>query len=347
MKYIAAFFITLLLLPALNGCNKQPNELHHTILAFGTLIEVTLYDVEQKVADQAFDELDNNFKMFHEMWSPWQPGSLMRINTLLPNGKAFSAGPSVIPLIQQSIKLAEATNHLYNPAIGHLINLWQFHKNKEPDIHPPAAEKIAALVAQNPRISDLHLEGVQLYSDNPAVQLNFGAFAKGYAIDLSIEYLKGLGIKNAIINTGGDLKAIGTHGRRPWRIAIRHPRQPSVLASIDTQGEESVFTSGDYERFYYYNNKRYHHILDPRTGYPATKSQSVTVIHTDSGLADAAATALFIAGPDEWYAIAQKLGLKLVMLVDKQGKIHVTPEMKKRLIFNAEIETTLIVSPAL
>ncbi|MDH5485075.1 MAG: FAD:protein FMN transferase [Gammaproteobacteria bacterium] len=347
MKSSIVFLIAIAFLPLLNGCSKQPMERHHTILAFGTLIEVTLYNVEQQIADQAFDELDNNFKMFHEMWSPWQAGSLMRINTLLPTGKRFSAGPSVIPLIQQSIKLADDTNHLYNPAIGQLINLWQFHKNSEPDIQPPAAEKIASLVTQNPRMTNLHLDGVQLSSDNPAVQLNFGAFAKGYAIDLSMDYLKSLGIKNAIINTGGDLKAIGSHGQRPWRIAIRHPRNSSVLASIETDGEESVFTSGDYERFYFYNNKRYHHILDPRTGYPATESQSVTVIHNQSGLADAAATALFIAGPDEWYGIAKKLGLKQVMLIDKQGKIHVTPAMKQRLIFNAKIEATLIVSPAL
>ena len=182
---------------------------------------------------------------------------------------------------------------------------------------------------------------------NPDVQLNFGAYAKGYAIDLSIQHLKNMGIKNAIINTGGDLKAIGKHGDRHWRIAIQHPRQQNIIATIETHGEESVFTSGDYERYYMYKGKRYHHILDPRTGYPADQSQSVTVIHHNSGLADAAATALFIAGSEQWLEIAQKLKLKQVMLIDKLGKIYVTPEMKKRLILKNPQETTLIVSPAL
>ena len=120
-----------------------------------------------------------------------------------------------------------------------------------------------------------------------------------------------------------------------------------MIASISIEGEESVFTSGDYERFYIYQGERYHHILDPRTGYPAKGTQSVTVIHHNSGLADAAATALFIAGPDDWHRIAHKLGLKQVMLIDEQGTIHVSPEMKKRLAFNEENQTTIIVSPPL
>jgi len=108
-----------------------------------------------------------------------------------------------------------------------------------------------------------------------------------------------------------------------------------------------VFTSGDYERYYMYKGKRYHHIIDPRTGYPAEGSQSVTVITKDSGLADAAATALFVAGPDHWYELAKKLGLKQVLLVDSEGKIHVSPQMLERTHFNDKIETTLIVSPPL
>ena len=134
---------------------------------------------------------------------------------------------------------------------------------------------------------------------------------------------------------------------RPWRIGIRHPRKNQLIASIETRGEESIFTSGDYERSFMYNGKRYHHILDPRTGYPAQGTQSVTVIHTDSGLADAAATALFIAGPEDWIKIAKKLKLTQVMLIDDKGVIHITPEMKNRLKFEFPNEATLIVTAPL
>ena len=337
----------LLTLIVLAGCEPRQQQYQHSILQFGTIIDVTLYGVEPQLAQQAFDDLDRDFAYYHSAWTPYEASSLSRINLLIPTGKPFSVGPSVYPLIEDSMQLARITDHLYNPAIGKLIKLWQMHKHEEPDIRPPAAEKIAELVAQNPRITDLRLDGIRMISSNPAVELNFGAYAKGYGIDLSMQHLKDLGIENAIINTGGDLKAMGTRGDRPWAIAIRHPRLDVVLASLQIQGEEAVFTSGDYERYYMYEGKRYHHILDPRTGYPAEGTQSVTVIHSDSGLADAAATALFVAGPENWYALARKLGLKYVMLIDDRGNIHVSPEMQKRLKYNESIETTLIVSPPL
>lgn len=346
MKQVPSLFITGLLI-LITGCDSKPDEYQHTILNFGTLITVTLYDVDEKTAQKAFADLDEDFTYFHNAWSPWEQGSLRRINSLIPTQKEFSVGPSVLPLIKESLPLARATDHLFNPAIGQLINLWQMHKSDDPDIKPPDAEKIKALVSSNPRLTDLTIDGIRMLSQNPDVQLNFGAFAKGYAIDLSIQHLKNMGIKNAILNTGGDLKAIGQRGERKWRIAIRHPRINDIIATIETTGEESIFTSGDYERFYIYQGKRYHHIIDPRTGYPADQSQSVTVIHKNSGLADAAATALFIAGPDQWIKIIKKLDLKEVMLIDKQGKIHVTPEMEKRLILKNPQETTLIVSTAL
>ena len=337
----------LIFLCVLTGCESKPAEFHHSILQFGTIIDVTLYDVDEKLANKIFNELDHDFKLRHDAWTPWAASSLSRVNLLIPTQKKFSAGPSIIPLVQQSIKLAEATDYLFNPAIGKLINLWAFHKHEDPDIKPPAHKLIQQLVDSNPRISDLHIEGLQIHSSNPDVQLNFGAFAKGYAIDQSIEYLKESGVKHAIINTGGDLKAIGRHGDRPWRIGIRHPRKNQLIASIETRGEESIFTSGDYERSYMYNGKRYHHILDPRTGYPAQGTQSVTVIHTDSGLADAAATALFIAGPEDWIKNAKKLKLTQVMLIDDKGVIHITPEMKNRLKFEFPNEATLIVTAPL
>ena len=110
------------------------------------------------------------------------------------------------------------------------------------------ADQIDRLVAADPRMSDLILDGIRLYSTNPAVQLDFGAFGKGYAIDLAIRHLRDLGVKNAIVNAGGDLRAIGSRAGHPWRVAIRRPSGGGVFATIDVQGDESVFPSGDYER---------------------------------------------------------------------------------------------------
>jgi FAD:protein FMN transferase len=341
------FLSALLALLGLTACEKPAKEYQHSSLHFGTLIDITLYNVSAAEADAAFKQLDKDFSFMHAAWSPWEPGSISRTNRLLKTGSAFSAGPGTLDLIKKSLVIANKTQQLYNPAIGELINLWQIHNADDPDIQPPDENTIAQLVNSRPQLNDININGVKLQTDNQSVSLNFGAFAKGYAIDLEIDMLKNRGIKNAIINTGGDLKAIGSHGDRPWYIAIQHPRLDTWLARIEAHGEESIFTSGDYERYYMYKGKRYHHILDPRTGYPAMGVQSVTVIHTDSGLADAAATSLFVAGPKKWLEIAKKLQLTQVMLIDDKGIIHLTPAMKKRLSFNSKIETTIMTTAPL
>lgn len=346
LKYIIRLFSVLLFI-TLSACDSQPETFHHSTLQFGTLIDITLSDTTAEQAQAAFAKLDEDFAYLHNAWSPWVIGSLRRTNGLIATGKSFSAGPSILPLIENTTDIAIKTDHLYNPAIGELINMWQFHRHDEPDIAPPDEASIQRWLEKKPRMTDLKRDGIKMYSSNPAVSLNFGGYAKGYAIDLEIQQLKSMGIHNAIINTGGDLKAIGTHGNRPWNIAIRHPRKDTWLAQLKTQGDEGVFTSGDYQRYYLFEGRRYHHILDPRTGYPADASQSVTVVHQDSGLADAAATALFIAGPDTGFEMAKRLGIKQVLLVDKQGKIHVSPELHRRLSYNPEIETTIIVTPPL
>jgi len=211
-----------------------------------------------------------------------------------------------------------------------LIALWGFHdENFEPRLPDPQA--IRALVAANPRMTDLELDGNRVRSRNPAVQLDFGGFAKGYTVDEVIEALRRGGAEHAVVNAGGDLRAIGRHGDRPWRIGIRHPRADGVLGMIEVSGDESVFTSGDYERYFIWEGRRYHHIIDPRTGYPATGSRSVTVIDSDATTADAAATALFIAGPEGWYEIAKRMGLGYVLLVDSEGVMHMNPAMQSRI----------------
>jgi thiamine biosynthesis lipoprotein len=337
----------LLLLMLLTGCGQKPAEFHHTILEFDTLIDVTLYAVDEQLASQAFADLDQQFAHYQNSWTPYEPSDLTQINEAIAAGDTVSVAAPVLPLITLSIPLAEQTGNLYNPAIGKLIRLWQFHRHDEPDIQPPDAAKIAALVAADPKLADLTLQGSELGCDNAQVELNFGAFAKGYAVDMAMRRLREMGIRNAIFAVGGDVKALGRHGDRAWRVGIRHPRQDAVIASLDMQGEEGVSTSGDYERYFFYKGKRYHHILDPRTGYPAEGTQAVTVVHPDSGLADVAATALFVAGPDHWFELAKQLQLKLVMFIDAEGEVQVTPGLMKRLEFNSDIPTAIQVTPPL
>lgn len=333
----------------LSACKPAPSQYDYSIFTFGTLIDISLYDTDRTTADKAFQQLQQDFDRYHQDWSPWTSGDLAQLNQklqLAEHAGAIDVPEHLLPIIKRSMTLSQQSDNFYNPAIGQLINLWQFHRYQEADIKPPDDQAIQRLVRQKPQMSDLHFNaGNQLSNSNPAVSLNFGAFAKGYAVSLEIEHLKQLGIHDAVINAGGDLSVIGRHGDRPWNIGIRDPRKDSLLASIEVSGDESVFTSGDYERYYFYNGKRYHHILDPRTGYPTSDARSVTVLHQDAGLADAAATALFVAGSKNWQAIAKKMGIDYVMLIDAEGQIQLTPAMQKRVKFlDKSPASTIIVS---
>jgi len=314
-----------------SGCGQQEEVRTTRFLAFGTLIDLSISGVSEEHAAAATAAIEKDFSQMHKSWHAWDPGPLGRVNRLITTGTTFVTPPSVLEMIRRSNQLAIESDHLFNPAIGHLIDAWGFHSDDPAGHKPPPLEVIARLLQQNPRMTDLVLDGTNLRSSNPNVKLDFGAFGKGFGIDLAINHLRQMGIENAILNAGGDLRAIGSPKNRPWSIAIRHPSGEGALASMEVSGDESVFTSGDYERNFTWKGESYHHIIDPRTGYPARGTSSVTVIHQDAATADAAATALFVAGPDNWYNIARKMGLKYVLLVDKKGTIHMNPAMQKRL----------------
>lgn len=197
-------------------------------------------------------------------------------------------------------------------------------------------------------MQDIDIDGLSLRGNNPALQLDFGAFGKGYGIDLAVEHLKKMGIENAIVNAGGDMRAIGLRETGdPWKIAIRHPDGQGIIGSLEISGDESVFTSGNYERNFTWEGKRYHHIIDPRTGYPSAGSASVTVVHNDSTRADAAATALFVAGPKDWHRIARKMGIRFVLLIAENGEMHMNPAMQSRLKLADEANQRILLSSPL
>ncbi len=345
-KFLLVLLVTLSTFTA--GCQPAPApvERKDTTLAFGTFVETTLIGVTEQEQALIMKTINEKLEYYHYAFHPWKAGPTGRTNQLLAAAGEFSTIPSLLPLLEQSQLLYRQSNGLFNPAIGKLMALWGYHEEIPSDGPPPDEESIQAILDQKPRMDDLTIKGVRITNTNPAVQLDFGAVAKGYVLDILMQDLQSMGVKNAIINTGGDLKVLGSHVDRPWRIAIRHPRQSGLLASLDVADGEAVFTSGDYERYYEYEGKRYHHILDPRSGYPADQVQSVTVIHTNGAVADAAATALFVAGPEQWLETARNMGIKQAMLVDKSGTVHITDAMHQRIHFEQpDLDIKVIATP--
>ncbi len=332
MKLIALLFITVTLLTA---CGEQQESARQAkFYAFGTEIDVSLYGVDAETAEKTVTDLEDSFNTINETWHAWKPSTLTRINEAIANGDPVEIKPQVAAVIEEAATYAKESHNLFNPAAGKLFELWGYHRDDWFESRPPPPQdKIDAWLKAGPTMNNIHIKDNILTSDNPMVKLGFGGFAKGTAVDAAIDALKKLGVNNAIINIGGDLRAIGRHGHRPWVIGIRHPRKEGVvLASIAISGDESVFTSGDYERYFTYEGKRYPHILDPRTGYPAQDNISATVINQQAARADAAATALIVAG-DDWPEIAASMGIKEVMIVRADGQVEISPSIAKKIHF--------------
>ena len=323
---------SILLLGALllGACqHPTPEVQEQQFIAFGTLIDVTLYDVDAALAEQAFSALEHDLNQWHRDWHAWQPGLLHDLNQALAQHGAANVPATLRPLIETAQRMSLQSDGLFNPAIGGLLALWGFQNDELPQ-RPPESARIADWLKNPPAMTDLHLSGNHLTTQHRGVQLDFGACAKGYAAQLAIARLREFDIANAIVAVAGDIHVAGSRGEHPWRIGIRHPREPGILGAVTLKDGESISTSGDYQRFFTYQNRRYHHLLDPRNGYPANSATSVTVIARDGLIADAAATALFIAGPDAWPRIAHDLGVDTVMRVAADGVVQMTPAMAAR-----------------
>ncbi len=337
---LTCLFISAFLLAA---C--QPQELtvsKHQLYVFGTLVDINIWHSNEVQTTAAVEEISDTFNSMHHHWHAWKPGRLHDINRALRTGKPVLLKQAEAKFIQQTIDQAQLSNHLFNPVIGELIDLWGFHTDDYPILSPPPKEQqINHLIKQKLTVANLQLDGLNLSADNPHVWLDFGGIAKGLAVDLAIEILAKHQIENAIINTGGDLRSIGSKGKTPWRIAIQSPTDWSTVAELEIVGDESVFSSGNYQRYKEFDGKRYSHIINPKTGMPVGEIVSATVITEDGISADAAATALIVAGSDQWYATAKAMGIQQALIINEQMQCFGTKAMIQRLQ-NLNIECKVV-----
>jgi thiamine biosynthesis lipoprotein len=327
------FLPGLIVVASLLACGERMAEHRSTLYVFGTLLEIQIRDKDRALAQRATAELAEQFQRMHREWHAWQPGGeLSRLNAAFAAGEAMTAGPFLLPLVLKAREYHRISGGLFDPAVGALVDAWGFHADEPPGGRPPF-ERILELQARRPTMDDVTINGDRVSSRNPTVRLDFGGFAKGVALDYALAHLRSLGIGDAMLNAGGGLAVLGSHGERPWIAAVRDPGGAGVLATVDLFSGDSLHTSGGYERFREYEGRRYTHIIDPRTGTTAERMASASVIHEDGGLADAAATALMLSTPETWEQVAQSMGIRLALLVDSNGEIYVTPEMKERLHF--------------
>ena len=337
MKLLLAGLLSFLLA----ACG-HPVPVAQEAFVFGTRVEVQVAGVAEAEAHAALGEVLREFDRLHRSYHAWQPSELTALNEAFAAGKSYEASPELAQFVRTAQELAQRSEYLFDPALGRLIALWGFHTDEfKPAL--PDAEALQALVATKPSSADLVIEGNTVSSKNAAVALDFGGYLKGVALDRAATLLKAHGIRNALINIGGNVLALGSKGETPWRVGIRHPRVElageGVLATLELRDGEAIGTSGDYQRFFELDGRRYSHLIDPRSGEPAQGTQSLTVLIqpvADAGMrSDVLTKPLFIAG-ERWRDLARKLEVAQVLRVDALGRIFVTPAMQARLRFEMD-----------
>jgi len=329
MRLIFALLCAMLLA----ACARPPDIVRQQAYVFGTLVEVSVAGAPEPRARTAIGDVLAHFDAMHRMLHAWQPSDLSRLNDALARGEAMTVSPELAAMLRDAQALAAQSDERFDPAIGGLVALWGFHADTPPARVPDDAA-IAAWVRRRPRMADLRIEDTLVSSANPAVQLDLGGYAKGRALDDAAAILKRHGIGNALINIGGNVLALGQPGDRLWRVGIQHPRTPGTLATLELRDGEAIGTSGDYQRYFEADGVRYCHLIDPRSGRPATGLQSVTILVSGRAAGvrpDALSKPLFIAGPTQLADVAGRLGLVDWLAVDAAGRLQVSPAMQARL----------------
>ena len=308
----------------------------HQLFAFGTRVELNIYGSDAGQVRSVMARIEARYREVDRDWYPWARasfsglGELQRINAALASGQSIDVSPELARLIRRAAVIEKRSRGKFNPGIGRLTRLWGFDNVSREAWAPPSDAAVRELVALAPGSDHLQWENDTLSSRSTVTQIDLGGIAKGAILDLTIALLKEGGVDNAIINIGGDLAVLGDIHGRAAKIGIRSPIADTPIGWLNVADGETVVTSGDYERFFEYQGQKYQHILDPKSGFPIRHTASVTVIHRDPILADAAATALVVAGMAEFDQTCAALGIRQAVLINSSGELRLTPDMDRR-----------------
>jgi thiamine biosynthesis lipoprotein len=319
------------------SCAQSDHAERYTGHAMGTAITFLAWTSDAAAAQAAFrqalQEIDRLERLMTTWSHPgWAPSEIMQLNAQA-GGAALPVSADTFAVLESAVCMAQKSDGLFDVTIGAFEGLWHFDENLKAEVPDDAA------IAQRLKAVDYHALQLDRAHQTarlkrPGMALNLGGIAKGYAVDRAIAVLHACGIHNVVVQAGGDLYASGQRGAKPWRIGIRDPRGLLVddkLAYVAVQNQ-AVSTAGDYERGFELEGRRYHHILDPRTGRPSALSQSVTIVAPSAWLADAIDDVVFLQGPElglRW--IKQFAGVEAVV-VDNAGRMFVSDGLKQAII---------------
>lgn len=313
-------FLNLILLQTAAACDPGEGDLLRSAqFIMGTLVEITVRepdaDKARRAVGQAFDEMRRLEKL---MSSHLAESEISRLNEAAGAKISLAVSPEVLEVLQRGAYWGNLSNGAFDVSIGPASRLWRF-EDQNPSL--PEADSLAqATRLVNHR--DVEISASRVRLKRPGMALRLGAIAKGYAVDKAMDVLKKSRIRHALINAGGDLKALGKRkDDQPWSIGLRHPRKPEKMIASFALSNKAVATSGDYQKYFMLGGARYHHILDPASGLPARGTISSTVIADSVMDADALATAVFVLGPEKGVEWMDSLSGVEGMVITETGSI--------------------------
>jgi len=320
----------------LSGCGKQEKIYRENRIAMDTICTITVVSPSKKKAKEAVDAGFAEIKKLEELLNFFSPDSEITAINRSSGLKPVRVSKETIDIIKKAVKISEHTDGAFDPTIGPLVGLWGF--SDKPNI-PKAKEIKNILPFVDYRRIRINESLSEIFLEKKGVELDLGGIAKGYAADKAIEAIKAKGIKAALVALAGDIRGYGSRpDGKPWRVGIQNPRPESGSGVMDKEDvfvtfyleDKAVSTSGDYQRFFIKEGKRYHHILNPKTGNPAEVAISVSVIAPEGYMADALSTGIFVLGPKRGIELLESLGLSgIIVTADK--KIFLTKDLRGRI----------------
>ena len=287
----------------------------------GSRFEITVVAPSQQQADASIDLAVGEISRIEALISSWDPASQTSEINRMAGVRPVAVDPELYSLIERSLAISKLTDGAFDISYASMDRIWKFDGSMT---EMPAQEAIRESVA---RVGFgkivLDPEKHSVFLPEPGMKIGFGGIGKGYAADRAKALLMERGVPAGIINASGDMNTWGLQpGGKPWQVAITNPLDKQKSFGMLPISDRAVVTSGDYEKYVTFGGKRYAHIIDPRTGYPATGILSVTVFAPRAELADALATSVFVMGVETGLDRINQLPQVECIIVDEHGKLH-------------------------
>lgn len=320
----SVFIYLFLILPLLNNAQEK---YVRTLKLMGSRFEITVVAKDEESGEKFINAAIGEIRRIETMISSWD--SLSETSAIIRNAgiKPVNVNKELFDLIARSLKISELTDGAFDISYASMDRIWKFDESMK---KLPTEDEIAASVDKvGYKNIILDPQGQTVFLKHKGMRIGFGALGKGYAADKAKELLISMGVKNGIINASGDLT---TWGNQPdgtsWMVGITNPLNKNKVFSWFPMDDNSVVTSGNYEKYVEFNGKKYTHIIDPRTGWPASGLTSVSIFAPKAELADALATAVFVMGRETGLDFINQLPDIECIIVDENGKIYQSDNIK-------------------